>query len=81
MDLGEARGKMGNVIGRGVRTFSHSGFGVETRGGLTTAHCLSTPKPVLFLLGWFQDLERTEQALVDAHHGTRIVKFTTIVGR
>ena len=29
---------------------------------------------------WFKDLEGTHQALIDCHHGTRIVEFTAIVG-
>ena len=30
---------------------------------------------------WLAYLEGAEQALVDAHHGTRIVEFTAIVRR
>jgi len=34
----------------------------------------------LFLLCGLENLERTQQTLVDAHHGTCIVKFTAVVG-
>lgn len=33
------------------------------------------------LLGWFQDLERAHERLVDAHHGPRVVKLSAVVGR
>lgn len=34
----------------------------------------------MLLLSRFQNLERAEQTLIDAHHGTGIVEFSTIVG-
>jgi hypothetical protein len=40
-----------------------------------------TSSELLLLFSGFQDLERTQQALVNAHHGTSIVEFTAIVGR
>jgi hypothetical protein len=39
-----------------------------------------TSSEFLLLLSRLQNLERAEQALVHAHHGTSIVKFTTVVG-
>jgi hypothetical protein len=60
---------------------SQKWFGVEFRGGLAVRRCLSTPEPVLFLLGRLQDLERAQQALVDAHHRTSVVEFTAVVWR
>lgn len=39
------------------------------------------PSELLFLLSRLEDLERAEQALVNAHHGSRIVEFTTVIGR
>jgi hypothetical protein len=35
----------------------------------------------LFLLSRLQDLEGTEQALVNAHHGTCVVELSTVIGR
>lgn len=35
---------------------------------------------LLLLLCWLEDLERAQQALVDAHHSTGIVKLATVVG-
>lgn len=35
---------------------------------------------LLLLLGRLEDLERAEQALVDTHHGTGIVKLAAVVG-
>lgn len=40
---------------------------------------LSPAEPVLFLFCRLQDLERTQQALVDTHHGTCVVELTTVV--
>jgi len=34
---------------------------------------------LLLLLCWLEDLERAEQALVNAHHGTSVVEFTTVI--
>lgn len=39
-----------------------------------------TASEFLLLLSGLENLERAEQALVDAHHGTSIVEFTTVVG-
>lgn len=33
-----------------------------------------------FLLSRFEDLERAHQGLVNTHHGTCIVKFSTVIG-
>lgn len=35
---------------------------------------------LLLLLGRLENLERAKQALVDAHHGTGIVKLAAVVG-
>lgn len=35
---------------------------------------------LLFLLCWLQNLERAQQALVDAHHGAGVVKLAAVVG-
>jgi len=40
---------------------------------------LSPPEPVLFLFRWFQDLERAQQTLVDAHHCACVVEFAAVV--
>ena len=34
----------------------------------------------MLLLGRLENLERAEQALVDTHHGTGIVKLATVIG-
>lgn len=36
---------------------------------------------LLLLLSGLEDLERAEQALIHAHHSTRIVEFTAVVWR
>lgn len=36
---------------------------------------------LLLLLGGLEDLERAQQALIDAHHRTCIVKLAAVVGR
>ena len=36
---------------------------------------------LLLLLRRLQDLERAEQALVDAHHRTSVVELAAVVGR
>jgi len=40
----------------------------------------TTVDVLLFFLCRLENLERTQETLVDAHHRTRIVEFTTIVG-
>jgi len=42
---------------------------------------LSSSKPVLFLLGWLEDLERAQETFVHAHHGSSIIKLPAIVRR
>lgn len=42
---------------------------------------LSAAEPVLLLLSWLQDLERTQQTLVNTHHCTSIVELSTVVWR
>lgn len=36
---------------------------------------------LLLLLSGLQDLERAEQAFVDTHHGTGVVKLSAVIGR
>lgn len=38
-------------------------------------------EPLLLLFSGFQDLERAQEALVNAHHGARIVEFSAVVWR
>jgi len=54
---------------------------VRTRSGRLwfCETCLSTTESVLLLLGGLENLERAQQALVDAHHGTGIVEFAAVV--
>lgn len=34
----------------------------------------------LFLVGRFEDLKGTHECIINRHHGTSIVKFTTVIG-
>lgn len=45
----------------------------------TTAHTAIVV--LLFLLRWFQDLERAEQRFVNRHHCAGIVEFSTVIRR
>lgn len=45
------------------------------------AHVHASICVLLLLFCWFENLERAQESLVDAHHGPRIVKFTTVIWR
>jgi hypothetical protein len=60
-----------------VESFVLRRSGHPLRSGLRSL----TSSELLLLFSGFQDLERTQQTLVNAHHSTSIVEFTAVVGR
>jgi hypothetical protein len=65
---------------RQERRSCRSWLGHEDPQEIAGASSRLAASELLFLLSRFQDLEGAEEALVDAHHGTGIVKLSTIVG-